>query len=66
LHDHLELLDAPGVESQYPDLNARSLRYLRSTGRLTYYLVCGRARYSREDIEAFLRSCRVEAKGSWR
>ena len=57
-----DLLDPAAAEREYPIFNTRRLRHLRATGRMPYYLVGGKVHYAREDLEAFLAGCRVEAR----
>ena len=60
----LNLVSTEEVLAEFPLLSRRHLQTLRSTGRLPYFVIRGRACYLRSDIDAYPASCRRRGAGS--
>lgn len=54
----LDLLTCGTVIEEYPALTLRHLRSLRASGALPGYLIRHRVFFDRNDVEAYLQSCR--------
>ena len=54
----VNLISTEELLAEFPLLTRRHLQSLRSTGRLPYFVVRGRACYLRSDIDAYLASFR--------